>query len=280
MELTVFLAVLAAAACHAGWNAVVKGGGDPLATTAIVSICAGIVGLLLLPIAGLPNAAAWPWVAASVAVHLVYFASLIEAYGHGDLGQVYPLARGAAPLMTGIVSVTWIGESLNAAAWVGLLLLAGGVLTLSLGRDGGAKFNGRGVGFALITAVTISAYSVVDGLGARASGNAPAYTLALFIGCAGMMAAYAVGRRGRAVFAGTGRQWRTGMFGGAMQVASYGVAIWAMTVAPIALVAALRETSVLFGALIAVVILKEPLQTARAMAAMLIVGGVIALRLA
>src|SRR5947209_424811 len=100
MEIGVFVAVLAAAACHAGWNAVVKGGGDPLTITAIVTIAAGVVGLPLWPWIGLPGVGAWPWVVASVVIHVFYFASLIEAYRHGDLGQVYPIARGAAPLMT------------------------------------------------------------------------------------------------------------------------------------------------------------------------------------
>jgi drug/metabolite transporter (DMT)-like permease len=280
MDLAVFLAVLAAAACNAGWNAVVKGGGDALVTAAIMSVCGGLVSLPFLFVVGLPNAAAWPWVGASVVIHLVYFASLIEAYRHGDLGQIYPLARGGAPLMTGIASAIWVGEQLDAVAWAGLLLLVAGVLTLSLGRSGTGRFNARGVGFASMTAVTISAYSIVDGLGARASGNAASYTLFLFIGCAVVMALYAVARRGTSALAVDGRRWRIGLFGGGMQVVSYGIVVWAMTVAPIALVAALRETSVLFGALIAIVILKERLHAGRAISALVIVAGIVALRLA
>ena len=101
MDSYVFLAVLAAAACHAGWNAVIKGGGDPLMSTAVIAMAAGVVGLPLLPVVGLPSLAAWPWVIASIVVHLFYFIALIEAYRHGDLSQVYPIARGSAPLMTG-----------------------------------------------------------------------------------------------------------------------------------------------------------------------------------
>jgi len=280
MEVAVFVAVLAAAACHAGWNAVIKGGGDPLVTTAIVTIAAGMVGLPFWPFVGLPNAQAWPWVAASVAVHLVYFASLIEAYRHGDLGQVYPIARGGAPLMTGIASTLLIGEELSVPAWSGLLLLVAGVLLLSLrGGHALARFNWRGIGYALATAVTICAYTIVDGIGARASGSPASYTFAIFAGASLVMAGYLLARRGfAAALAGSRPQWRIGLFGGALQVASYGVAIWAMTVAPIAIVAALRETSVLFGALIAVVLLKEPLHATRLLAALLIVAGLVALR--
>ena len=280
MDIAVFLAVLAAAACHAGWNAVIKGsGGDPLVTTTLVSVAACVVSLALLPITGLPDPAAWPWVIASVVVHLFYFGSLIEAYRHGDLGQVYPLARGTAPLMTGFAS-SLIGEYLTPLAWAGLLLLVGGVLILSLPGRGGAKFNRKGVGFALATAVTICAYSIIDGVGSRVSLYSPAYTTVLFIGCGVVMLAYALVRRGPGVFAESGGRWRVSLAGGTMQVLSYGVANWAMTLAPIALVAALRETSVLFGALIAIVILKEPLRPTRVVAAVLIAAGLVVLRIA
>jgi drug/metabolite transporter (DMT)-like permease len=280
MDVTVFIAVLAAAACHAGWNAVIKGGGDPLMTTAIVTIAAGLVGLPFWPWVGLPSAAAWPWVIASIVVHLFYFASLIEAYRHGDLSQVYPIARGAAPLMTAAASTVIIGEQLSLLAWGGLLVLVLGVVLLSLrGGDSIAKFNWRGIGYALATAVTICAYTIVDGIGARVSGNPASYTLAIFAGGSLAMAAYIVARRGVASFTTGGSQWRIGLFGGGLQVVSYGIAIWAMTMAPIAIVAALRETSVLFGALIAVVILKERLHAIRVAAALLIVAGLVALRL-
>jgi drug/metabolite transporter (DMT)-like permease len=163
------------------------------------------------------------------------------------------------------------------------VMLALGVLLLSLrgGRDL-AKLDRVAVGFALFTAVTVSAYSVVDGIGARAAGagRAPAYTLLLFVGIAPVVVAYALVRRGNAVFAQMAPFWKIGLGGGALAVISYGIANWAMTVAPIAIVAALRETSVLFGALIAVVILKEPLRAARIVAALMIVCGLLLLRAA
>jgi drug/metabolite transporter (DMT)-like permease len=280
MDAFVFAAVLFAAACHAGWNATIKGGLDPLATTVLISIGAALVSLVFLPMTGLPAFAAWPWCAASVLIHLVYFAALIESYRAGDMGQVYPIARGSAPLMTAIATTGFIGERLGLLGWCGILLLGAGVLLLSLrgGRDL-ARLDRKAVGLALFTAVTICAYSVVDGMGARLSGNANAYSVMLFVGIGPVMVIYALVRRGREVLAAMARHWGIGLAGGSLQLGSYGIAIWAMTVAPIAIVAALRESSVLFGAAIAVVFLKEPLRAGRAAAAVMIVAGLALIRL-
>jgi drug/metabolite transporter (DMT)-like permease len=280
MDALVFAAVLFAAACHAGWNATIKRGLDPLAGTVAISFGAALVSLLALPVVGLPARDAWPWVFASIAIHLVYFAALIESYRTGDMGQVYPIARGSAPLMTATVTTLFVGESLGLVGWLGIVLLAVGVLLLSLrgGRDL-AKLNSRAVGFAFFTAVTICAYSVVDGVGARFAGSANAYSAALFVGIGPVMGLYALIRGGIGALGDTRRLWLTGLAGGALQLGSYGIAIWAMTLAPIAIVAALRETSVLFGALIAVILLKEPLRLGRMAAAVLIVCGLVLVRL-
>jgi drug/metabolite transporter (DMT)-like permease len=280
MENFVFLAVLFAAACHAGWNALIKVGLDPLSTTTLISLGAGLVALALVPLVGMPASAAWPWLIASVIVHLCYFASLIESYRTGDLGQVYPIARGSAPLMTAAATTVFIGEKLSLIGWTGILSLVAGVLLLSArgGREL-AEVDRRAIGFALFTALTICAYSVVDGIGARLSANPNAYSVWLFIGIAVVMLPYAIYRDGPDVIPAMRRFWRRGLAGGALQLLSYGIAIWAMTAAPIAIVATLRETSVLFGAVIAVVVLKEPLRAARIVAACLIVCGLILIRL-
>jgi len=279
----VFASVLLAAACHAGWNASIKRTLDPLATTTVVAIGAGLVALPFVPFYGWPAPASWPWLIASIVIHLFYFAGLIESYRTGDMGQVYPIARGAAPLMTATITTLFVGERLGLYGWGGIVLLAFGVLLLSLrgGRDL-AKLDRTAVGFALFTAVTVCVYSVVDGVGARLAGpgKANAYSLLLFVGIAPVVVAYALVRRGMTVIPAMLPAWRTGLGGGALAVISYSVAIWAMTVAPIAIVAALRETSVLFGAIIAVVILKEPLRPARVAAAVVIVTGLALLRLA
>lgn len=276
MDSLVFAVVLLAAAAHAGWNAAIKRGLDPLITTVRIALGAAVVAVPILAAVGPPAAPARPWVIASVIVHLGYFAGLIEAYRAGDMSQVYPIARGSAPLLTALISTAWLGERLGTLGWIGLLCLVAGVMTLSL-RSGGdlARLDRRAVAFALFTAFTVCAYSVIDGVGVRTAGNALAYTSAVFLGNGVIMALYGIARRGPKVLAGPSRLWGGGLAGGALQFASYGVALWAMTVAPIAVVAALRETSVLFGSLIAVVILREPLRALRVLAAVLIVVGLV-----
>lgn len=280
MDSFVFAAVLFAALCHAGWNASVKRGLDPLATTVLISVGAALAGLAMLPVTGFPEAAAWPWVVASVLIHLVYFAALIESYAAGDMGLVYPLARGSAPLLTATAASALLQEPIGLLGWVGIVVLAAGVLLLSLrGSREFASVDRRAIGFALLTAVTICAYTLVDGIGARAAGSAHAYTAAIFAGIGIVMAAYGAARRGAGVVPLMAQHWKLGVAGGVMQVTSYGIAIWAMTVAPIALVGALRETSVLFGAILAVAFLKEPLLMPRIGAALMIVCGLVLIRL-
>jgi drug/metabolite transporter (DMT)-like permease len=276
----VFVAVLFASACHAGWNALIKVGLDPLSTTTLIAIGGAAVSLIWLPLAGMPAPPAWPWLAASAIIHLLYFATLIESYRIGDLGQVYPIARGSAPLMTAIASATLVGEHLSLLGWSGIATLAAGVLLLSArGGRGIAQLDRRAVGYALLTALTICAYSITDGIGVRLSRNPPAYVLWLFLANVTALVPYALWRDRRSVMAALRRFWLRGLVGGALQVLSYGIALWAMTVAPIALVASLRETSVLFGVIIAVLVLKEPLRTERVAAAALIVSGLVLIRL-
>ena len=153
-------------------------------------------------------------------------------------------------------------------------------LVLSLGGQRSVHVDPRGVRYALLTALTICAYTLVDGIGARAIRNSVAYTALLFVNCGVAMLGYLLWRGGRSVLVEAPRYWKIGLLGGGMQVVSYGIAIWAMTVAPIALVAALRETSVVFGTLIAVFFLKEPLNLVRIGAVVLVLGGLLLLRFA
>jgi drug/metabolite transporter (DMT)-like permease len=280
MTTVVFAAVLFAAVCHASWNALIKVALDPLSTTTLILCGATVFALAAIPFVPLPAAAAWPYLAASSVIHLLYFGSLAEAYRTGDLGQVYPIARGAAPLMTAVAGTLIVGEHLSLLAWGGIIALALGVLMLSLkgGRDL-ARLDTRAVGFALFTAVTICAYTVVDGVGARVSGHAISYVLWGFVGICVCLVPYALYRNGRTLFSDAMRFWPRGLAGGALQVVSYSVALWAMTLAPIAIIASLRETSVLFATLIAVVLLGEPFRAIRVAAAVLIVAGLVAIRL-
>jgi drug/metabolite transporter (DMT)-like permease len=280
MEAHVFFLVLFAAACHAGWNALIKFGLEPFTTTALIAVASGVVALPLAFFVAVPALAAWPWLIASVILHIGYYIGLTEAYRAGDMGQVYPIARGSAPLMTAAVSTTVLGERLGLVGWAGLLSLAAGIFVMSFrgGRDL-TRLNSRAVGFALFTAVTICAYSIVDGTGARIAGDAHAYTVWLFLLDGVAMLIFGFARRRASFAVDMVRYWKPGLIGGALSLVAYWIAIWAMTVAPIALVAALRETSVLFGAAIAVLVLGEPLRATRIVAAVLIVIGLALMKL-
>ncbi len=279
MDPLVFAAVLVGAACHAGWNAVVTFGLEPFTTTTLIAVAGAIVAIPILPFVGVPPAEAWPWLIASVILHLAYYIGLTEAYRTGDMGQVYPIARGTAPLLTAVAATFLLGEGLGFIAWIGILVLVSGVFLLSFRGGRGVHLDHRAIGFALFTAVTICAYSIVDGRGARISGNAHAYTVWLFLLDGLSMALFALARRGGGIVVDMARFWKSGLIGGGLSMISYWIAIWAMTVAPIAIVAALRETSVLFGAAIAVFILKEPLRPVRIVAALMIVCGLALIRL-
>jgi drug/metabolite transporter (DMT)-like permease len=279
MDAVVFVAVLAAAACHAAWNALLKLRLEPLLALSLISIACAVVSLPLLALVPTPPAAAWPYIAASLLLHLVYYVALGEAYRHGDLSLVYPLARGSAPLLTAGVATVWLGEQLGPIGWAGVGTLAAAVLMLSLrgGRDP-AAFAGRTVGFALLTAASISVYTVVDGTGARVAGSAPSYIVWLLVLDGLMMLLFGLWRAGTRLFVHFVESWPSMLGGGALSAAGYGIAIWAMTVAPIALVAALRETGVLFAALIGVVFLGEPLRLLRVVAAVMAVVGALLIR--
>jgi drug/metabolite transporter (DMT)-like permease len=182
--------------------------------------------------------------------------------------------------MTAMLATLWLDEALGPYGWAGIIVLATGILLLAI-RGGRAlvPFDARSVGFALLTSLTITAYTLVDGIGARLSGSALQYTVWLFVLSGGAMGFYGAVRIGRRLVGDFAANWRITMAGAALSTAAYGIAIWAMTVAPIALVAALRETSVLFAALFAVVLLREPLLPARIAAACLVLAGVVLVRL-
>ena len=280
MDLYVFLAVLAAAAFHAGWNALLKLNVEPIVATSLVAAASGITAVPFVIFAGLPSVAAWPYVIASVVIHIIYYLALAQAYRFGDLGQVYPIARGTAPLMTAILATLWLGESPGTYGWAGIIVLAAGILLLAV-RGGRLleRFDARSVGFALLTSLTITIYTLVDGIGARVSGSPLQYTVWLFLLSGGAMGVYGLVRIGPRLTAEFVAHWRLTLGGAALSTAAYGIAIWAMTVAPIALVAALRETSVLFAALLGTMLLREPVLPARIAAACLVLVGVVLVRL-
>ena len=273
-------AILAAALMHAGWNAIVKIGLDHLLTLTLVAVAAALISLPLLGFASMPAAAAWPWMAASVTLHVGYNLALARAYQIGDFGLVYPIARGTAPLLTAIAGALIVGEHLTPFELAGVLVLVAGVWLMAARGRAPVAAGASAVLPALITSLFISGYSLSDGLGARASGAPIGYTLWLFVLDGIAMLLVTLWWRGQAAIVASLTYWRSGLFGGALSLGAYGIAIWAMTKAPIALVAALRESSVLFAALISVLLLGEPLRWSRGLAALLIVVGIMLIRLA
>ncbi|HXF55555.1 MAG TPA: EamA family transporter [Hyphomicrobiaceae bacterium] len=280
MEATVFLAVLAAAAFHAGWNAILKIRLEPLLAMSLIAAASGLVALPFLPIVDVPHPDSWLYLLASLIIHFVYYIALAEAYRTGDLGQVYPIARGTAPLLTAVGASLWLDEHLGWIGWCGILVLAGGIMLLSFrgGRDV-RRIDRRAIAFALVTAASIALYTLADGIGARLAGPASSYIVWMFVLDGLMMLTFGLLRFPKAMVSEGFSSWALVLAGGALSCAAYAIAIWAMTKAPIALVAALRETSVLFAAMIGIAWLREPVMATRLVAALLVVAGMVLVRL-
>jgi drug/metabolite transporter (DMT)-like permease len=280
MTLFVFIAVLAAAFMHASWNALIKARVDRFASISLTSLGMACTALPVLPFVAFPSAAMWPWIATSLTIHVGYRLFLIRAYDVGDLGQTYPLARGSAPLITTIGGVVLLGEMPGMLSLCGIALLSVGTLLMSVrGGNRLGRLNRAAVGYALITSLFIAGYTLTDGIGARLGETAFSYAAWLFV-CDGVCA-MAVGFvfRGRRMVTTLAAEWKIGAVTGFFSAASYAIAMWAMTKAPIASVASLRETSILFAMAISVFMLGEKMTAWRSAAAISILGGVIALRL-
>lgn len=282
MDAAVFAAVLAAALMHAGWNAVVKVGLDRFSSVLLLALVQSGLALALLPFFPLPAPASWPWLAASALLHTGYKLFLIRAYAHGDLGQVYPLARGTAPLIVALAGAALLGETLTPAKGLAVAAIGLGVVLMSTEKAAGPaavpSTPRKALAWALGTAAFTAAYTLVDGAGARLSGTASGFTLWMFVGDGLGMVAAALGARGAGSLVRLLPAWRSGLAAGALSLGSYWIAIWAFTKAPIALVAALRETSVLFAMLIAVFLLGERAGPRRWGAAALVTAGVALIR--
>jgi phosphonate utilization associated putative membrane protein len=273
----VVAAVLFGALLHASWNALVKSSSDKDLDMAVIHLIGSFLGIPLVALAGWPVAAAWPYIAASVVIHIGYYLALTGAYRHGELGLTYPLMRGVAPLLVALSATFTLGETLSPLAWVGVLGISCGVLVLGLNAH--ALKVPKAVGFALTNAVIIAIYTVIDGLGVRASGNALQYVATLFLLDGWPFALLMFATRGRALGSYARQRWPVATLGACASLGSYGIALWAMTRAPVATVAALRETSVLFAVLLGAWFLKEAFTLRRFVGTCVIVSGVMALRL-
>ena len=277
MDAAVFLAVLLAAVLHAGWNSILKLGLDRLSAMLMLALVQAGIALPLLPFVARPDAAAWGWIAAAALLHTGYKLFLVQAYAHADLSQAYPLARGTAPLIVTVVSAAVLGEPLSLGGLLAILAISAGILAMAAGGPG--RMGGRAVGFAVATAGFTAAYTLVDAVGARAAGTAAGFILWMVVGDALAMTLYARLVRGRSAFAGFRTVWASGLAAGAMSLGAYWIAVWAFTQAPVALVAALRETSILFALIIAAVVLREPVGGRRWLSAAAIAAGVAAMRM-
>ncbi|HRD77625.1 MAG TPA: EamA family transporter [Hyphomicrobiaceae bacterium] len=274
----VFLAVVLAAIMHAGWNAVIKGGGDPFATLTHMSMMNAVISLAVIPFVPWPRPETWAWLVASVVIHSAYRLLLINAYRLGDLTHVYPIARGAAPLVTAIATFALIAETIAPTGYIAIALLSLGVVLMSLKGGRLGNLDGKVTGFALLSAASTSAYTLVDGLGARANGSGIGFAVWMFFLNALAMQVIAGFWRGPAVWTSVAGAWRPALAGSALSMGAYAIVIWAMTLAPIALVASLRETSVLFAALIGIIVLGEPVTRWRILAALAIGAGMVLIK--
>lgn len=287
VESTVVLVVLCGALLHASWNIVVKGAADKEVEVALVHFAGAIAALPLVFWLGLPPGPSWPYLLASLCVHVAYYITLAGAYKHGDLSATYPIMRGTAPVLVALGSTLLLSESLSTTAWLGILAVTTGVMWVGLSRPAEALHHHRAVAFALVNAVVICCYTLIDGVGVRvakmAGGEVASYVVMLFV-LDGvpypLLLAWQREREGRpAIWAQMRQRWWIATFGGLASMGSYWIALWAMTRAPVAVVSALRETSVLFGTAMSVWILNERFGWQRGLGAVAIVAGVVLLRL-
>ena len=277
----VVVLVLFAALAHAGWNALLKASGEREALFSVLLLTGGVFGLVGVIVLPLPAGDAWLYLLLSAVVHYGYYGFLLLAYRYGDLGHVYPLARGSAPLM--VAGGAWLmaGEQLGVTGTAGLVMASAGIMSLAFENGVPRDHAAKAVFFAIGTGMLIAAYTVVDGVGVRASGMAISYIAWLNLLEALPITLWLLVRR-PAKFTGlTGRSWRLGIFGGILAMSAYGLVIYALSLGAMAYVSALRETSVLFAALIGVLILRETSASPgrRIAAAGLVSAGIVILQL-
>jgi uncharacterized membrane protein len=263
----------------ATWNAIVKGGSNKYLHAVLVANGAAIIAAILLPFLRQPAPQAWLYIAASALLQAVYYKLLAAAFRTADMSHAYPMMRGTAPLLVSLVSGPLIGEALSLGKWIGVTMICTGVMGLAWEVRYRTSANSAVVRYALLNAVIIAAYTVVDGIGVRLSGAASGYLMWNLLLTALILSIWTMLTRRRELFSYAGGRLRVALVGGLATTTSYGIVLWAMTQAPIAAVAALRETSMIFVLAIAVVVFKERAGLRRYAATALIACGAVVIRL-
>jgi drug/metabolite transporter (DMT)-like permease len=281
MSPLILSAVLFAALLHATWNAMIKVSGDRLIIMGVTTAATSVLALPILFYLPLPAPQSWPYLVLSTCVHTFYMLVLVRAYGLGDFAQVYPLSRGSAPLLTGILGFLLLNESMQPYELFGMLLIVIGIFGLALETSGGVmRLSRTALFYSLLTGLCITTYSLVDGIGVRLSRNSLSFILWMFFLDGFLVPVIAFTRRPRAVFFNTIKNvWKTGLLVALLSATGYTIIVWAFTQERIAPVAVLRETSVLFAMLISVLFIKEAFSTLRVLIVSLILAGIILLGL-
>jgi drug/metabolite transporter (DMT)-like permease len=270
------LLVLAAALMHAGWNVMAKTAGDKLLNIGLISLGLGVVGLVFTPFVDFPDRASWHFLAGSLIAHLGYYVFLSTGYRHGDLSQVYPIARGMAPPLVAFAAWLLIGETLSPLQLAGVLATSFGILSLALDKPLDRGHSWRPILFGLLTSFTIMSYTLFDGQGVRVAGDHIGYIIWLFVLDVPLVLAYCLWRRPGAL--GYFRQrWRFALIGGVLSGGAYGISIFAMSQGGLASVSSLRETSVIFAAVMSSLLLKERFRHRRYVSVVLVAAGAVLL---
>lgn len=281
MSTLAFLAVMLAAALHATWNAIVKGGADKHLSMTALTIGQGLPAIPLLALwSPFPDASSWWLIAVSAVLHIGYQLFLLNAYRLGDFTQVYPIARGSAPLIVTLVSVTALGVALTGQQLLAIVLIASGIIALGLVRRADGLRNPRAAALALGTGCFIAGYSLVDGIGARVAGTGPGFYACAALLNAAVFAVFMELRKPGVVKQSFTKARTTLLVGGVASFTAYCLVVWAFTLAPIALVTALREVSIVFALVIGIVVFREPLNLVKVVTTMVTLAGVALMRLA
>ncbi len=274
MDTRIILTVLLAAFFHAVWNASVKRGDDKILSLTGILLTTLVIALPLVPLVGLPHPHSWPYLLASAALHFGYYLSLASAYQHSDFSQAYPVARGSAPILVTLWGVFVLHEAVGGIELVSVIGVIGGIMIFATRRLGAVRHPRKALLSALITSCFIGGYTIVDGIGGRLSQNIPAYMVWLSILDGIPLALYALHRRPLSQVLALASTWRISLFGAALSLAAYWMVVWAMSQAPIPLVSAIRETSVIIAALIGAYYFKEPAGKRRIVASAVIFASI------